>query len=70
LFLWYYGNDTFKDGEIGYWHFYYLSKQIPALEANKIFASMEGSVLSQAGNTPQVKKRFNTLQQLITYGVK
>ena len=31
---------------------------------------MEGNAIAQGGNTPQMKKRFNNLQQLITYGVK
>jgi hypothetical protein len=30
----------------------------------------EGNVFGQGGNTPQAKKRFNQLQQLVQYGVK
>ena len=69
LFIKHYGNDTFKDGEIGYWHFYYLSQQIPALEAKDIFVVVEGTALSHGTSTPQIKKRFNELQKLATYGV-
>ena len=70
LFLWYYGNDTFKDGDIGYWHFYYLSQQIPAMEAKDVLVVMEGNAMSEGTYTPQIKKRFAELQKLATYGVK
>jgi hypothetical protein len=67
--LWYYGNDTFKDGDIGYWYFVHLSKQIPALEAKAVFTTMEGTGLSQSGDSPKIKQRFRELQKLVTYGV-
>lgn len=70
MFLWYYGNDVFKDGEIGYWYFSYLSKQIPALEANTIMMQTEATIFAQGLNNPQSKKRFHSLQELVKYGVK
>jgi hypothetical protein len=70
LFIKHYGNETFKDGDIPYWHFYYLSQQIPALEAKDVFVVMEGSAFAQGMSTPQTKKRLNDLQNLATYGVK
>lgn len=69
-FLWYYGNETFKDGDIGYWYFVYLSQQIPALEAKSVFVTMEGSALAQGGDGPKLKKRLKELQNLVTYGVQ
>lgn len=48
----------------------YLSRQIPALEARDILVTMEGTAFGQGGaNTPQSKKRFNELQELISSGV-
>lgn len=70
MFLWYYGNDTFRDGEIGYWYFVYLAKQIPALEAKEILINTEGTVFGQGASSPQAKKRLKQLQDLIQYGVK
>lgn len=69
-FLWYYGNETFKDGDIGYWYFVYLSQQIPALEAKSVFVTMEGSVLAQGADDHKIKKRLRELQNLVTYGVQ
>ena len=69
-FIRYYGNDTFRDGNISYFLFVYLSRQIPALEARDIFVTMEGSAFAQGGtNNSQSKKRFNELQNLISSGV-
>ena len=70
MFIWYYGNDTFKDGNIGYFYFVYLSKQIPALEAKSILMGTEANIFGQGTNTPQAKKRFNELQKLVQHGVK
>jgi hypothetical protein len=69
LFINHYGNNTFKDGDIGYWYFVYLSQQIPALEAKSVFTIMEGSGLAQTGDSPKIKKRFKELQNLVTNGV-
>lgn len=68
--MWYYGNDTFRDGDIGYWYFVYLSKQIPALEANEILKNTEGMAFGQGVSSPQAKKRMKQLQDLVQYGVK
>jgi hypothetical protein len=71
LFIWYYGNDTFRDGDIGYHLFVYLSKQIPALEAKTILMGMEGSMYGSSGvSSPPAKKRYKQLQNLAQYGVK
>lgn len=69
MFLWYYGNDVFKDGEIGYWYFYYLSQQIPALEAKTILTHMESGMFAQGVNAPKMKSRLKQLQDLAVYGV-
>ncbi len=70
MFIKHYGNNTFKDGEIGYWHFYYLSKQIPALEASDVFVVMEGNGLAMGADHPTSKKRLRQLQTFATYGIK
>jgi hypothetical protein len=70
-FIRYYGNDTFKDGDISYHLFVYLSRQIPALEARDIFVAMEGCTYGYSGaSTPQLKQRFTQLQDLLNCGVK
>jgi len=70
LFLWYYGSDIFRDGDISYWYFVYLSQQIPALEAKEILIHTEGTVFGQGASSPQAKKRLKQLQELVQYGVK
>jgi hypothetical protein len=68
-FIWYYGNDTFKDGDISYFYFFYLSQQIPSLEAKTTLMVSEGSSFAYGGaSTPQAKKRFKQLHDLAIQG--
>jgi len=68
-FIWYYGNDTFKDGEVGYLYFMFLSEQIPSLEARITLMVSEGSSFAYSGtSTPNAKKRFKQLHSLALTG--
>lgn len=68
-FIWYYGNDTFKDGDIPYFHFVHLTTQIPALEAKNILMHTEATIYGNGEPSANSKKRLKTLQTLARNGV-
>lgn len=69
-FIWHYGNDTFKDGDVGFLYFAFLSRQIPSLEAKATLMVTEGAAFAYGGtSTPQSKKRLKQLHTMAIQGI-